>query len=70
MKKNLSQLIPVGVAIILVLIHVIQVLTTASYLNENGETVSYSMVDTVLYASIGLAITLILIVLKKDIWKY
>ena len=70
MKKKLTQLIPFGVAVILVLIHVIQVLTTASYLNENGETVSYSVVDTIQYASIGLAITLILIVLKKDFWKY
>jgi hypothetical protein len=70
MKKKLSQLIPFGVAVMLVLIHVIQVLTTASYLNENGETGSYSIVDTVQYASIGLAITLILIILKKDIWKY
>jgi len=70
MKKNLLQFIPFGVAIILVLIHVIQVLTTSSYLNENGETVSYSVVDTVQYGSIGLAITLILIFLKKNIWKY
>lgn len=64
MKKKLTQLIPFGVAVILVLIHVIQVLTTASYLNENGEMVSYSVVDTVQYASIGLAITLILILLS------
>jgi len=70
MKKNISQLIPFGIAIIFVLIHVIQVLTTSSYLNENGEIVSYSVVDSVQYASIGLVVTLILVILKKNIWKY
>lgn len=70
MKKNLIKLIPFSVAVILVLTHVIQVLTQSSYLNEDGATVSYLVVDSVLYASIGLAITLILIILKQAYWKY
>jgi len=70
MKKNLSQFIPFGVAVLLVLIHVIQVFTTASYVNRNGETVSYSVMGTIQYASIGLAITLIFIILQNNIWKY
>lgn len=70
MKKRLSQLIAFGIASILVLADVIQVLTTSAYLNENGEIVSYSVIDTVIYASIGLAITLLLIVLKKNFWRY
>lgn len=70
MKRKLSQFIPFGVAIILVLIHIIQVLRTSSCLNESRETVFYTVVDSVQYASFGLVITFILILFKKNIWKY
>lgn len=70
MKKKITQLIPFGLAIILVLTDVIRVLTTARFLDENGEVYYYSILDSVLYASIGLGITLIFILLKKNFWKY
>lgn len=70
MKRTVLQLIPYVLAAVLVLTHIIQVLTSSSFLNDNGELSYYSFVDSVLYASLGLAITLVFILLKKSYWKY
>ncbi len=70
MKKNLISLLPFAIAILLVVIHIIQVYSSPAYIDENGASVSYSMTDTVLYMFIGLIITFIFIVLKQPYWKY
>ena len=58
MNKNLKQLIPFGIATLLVLLHTFQVLI----MSANNENESYSIMDTVQYASFGLIVTLILII--------
>lgn len=69
-KKELPKLIPFGIACILFLTYVIQVLLIPSHLNEEGNEVIYSMVDSVKYAGFGLAIVLTLILVNKPVWKY
>jgi hypothetical protein len=70
MKKKIGQLIAFIIATILTLTHIIEVLLKPSYVNADGETVTYNVVDSVFYGSIGLGITLILIMLNKNAWKY
>ncbi|UXP31191.1 hypothetical protein N6H18_12615 [Reichenbachiella agarivorans] len=69
-KKELVKLIPFGIACILFLTYAIQVLLMPSHINEEGNEVTYSMVDSVKYAGFGLAIVLTLILVKKPVWKY
>lgn len=69
-KKELPKLIPFGIASILVLTHVIQTLLTPGYLNEEGNEVTYVVVDSVQYGGLGLAIVLTLILLNKPVWKH
>ena len=40
------------------------------YINDDGNPVTYVLLDSVLYAGIGLLIVLVLILVKKTIWKY
>jgi hypothetical protein len=70
MKKKIGQLIPFIIATILTLTHIIEVLLKPSYVNADGETVTYNVVDSVFYGSIGLGITLMLIILNTQLWKY
>lgn len=70
MKKPLLQLLPFGIATLLVLFEIIETVLTPGYVNEDGIPVTYSILDDVLYAGLGLIPVLILILLKKPIWKY
>ena len=70
MKKEIFKLIPFGIGSVLVLTHVIQTLLTPGYVNEEGVPVTYSVIDSVLYAGFGLGIVLTLILVNKPVWKY
>ncbi|GAB5526195.1 MAG: hypothetical protein Roseis2KO_40670 [Roseivirga sp.] len=59
-KKELPGLIPFLIASSLVLTHVVGVLLTPDHL----------VIDGVKYAGFGLLVALVLILLKKSIWKY
>ena len=69
-KKELPKLIPFGIASFLVLMHGVEMLLKPDYVNEDGETVYYRVIDSVQYAGLGLLIVLALILLKKPVWKY
>lgn len=70
MIKKLIQLIPFSFAVLLVLSHFIEIITQPETLNEHGQQIHYAVLNSVIYASIGLLATLILILLKKHYWKY
>ncbi len=69
-KKELPKLIPFGIACTLFLTYAIQVLLIPSHVNEDGNQVTYSMVDSVKYGGFGLAIVLTLILVNKPVWRY
>lgn len=68
--KELIKRIPFLIAFILVLISIIQVLMSPDSFNEDGETISYTLNDSILYASFGLIMVLILIIIKNNYWKH
>lgn len=70
MKKDLTKFIPFGIALILVLIHIVDVLRKPDFTNKDGSISSYVVNDSVFYASIGLGIVLVLIILKQKFWSH
>ena len=70
MRKNLIEYTAFGIAMMLTLAHIAEVMFTPSFINKVGEKVSISIVDSILYAAFGLIITLIFIILKQKYWKY
>jgi hypothetical protein len=69
-RQEIFKLIPFGIATLLVLISVIQVLMIPNTINDKGETVRYVVSDSILYASFGLIIVLIFIIQRKNYWKH
>lgn len=70
MKNKVFKLIPFGIACFLVLKHVLEILTQKTIIGENGEVTTYRILDSVLYALVGLLITLALVILKRKVWKW
>ena len=70
MKKKILSLIPFAIAAIFVLTHLIQTWTIPSTITLDGEITSYSIIDSVFYASIGLVVTFVLILFKQEYWKF
>lgn len=68
--KKLAQLIPFISASLFVLTPIFQVLSQSNSITYNRTIIYTTVEDSVFYASIGLAITFILILLKKNAWKY
>lgn len=69
-RQDIIKLIPFGIATLLVVISIIQVLMIPNTINDKGETVRYVVSDSILYASFGLVIVLIFIIQRKNYWKY
>lgn len=69
-KKEIPGLIPFSIASGLVLIHIVGTLLTPGYTNDLGGEVTYLINDDVKYTGIGLLMILLLILLKKSLWKY
>lgn len=58
------------IAFILSIIYFINFLILPSSKEISGEIYNYSIYDSVVYGFIGLVLTLILVIFKKNIWKY
>jgi hypothetical protein len=69
-RNEITRLIPFGIATILVLTSIVQVMLIPNTVNTNGETVRYVVSDAVLFASVGLAIVLTLRIFRKKAWKH
>ena len=70
MKKNLAKYIPFGIAGLLTLQYLIKVFFSSDIVSANGDVSSVSVLDSVIFATVGLVITLILIIIKNEFWKY
>lgn len=69
-KKELPKYIPFAIASVLFLTYAVQVLLMPGYVDENGNQVTYSMVDSVKYGGFGLSIVLTLIIVNRPAWKF
>lgn len=69
-RQEIIKLIPVGIATLLVVTSIIQVLKIPNIINSKGETVRYLLIDSIQYASLGLIIVLIFIIQRKNYWKH
>lgn len=70
MKTKIYHYIPLAIATILVLTHIIQTMLRPSYVDDQGYTVTPVIVGTFFITAIGLAICIGLIIRKSNLWKY
>jgi len=69
-SRDLSKMIPFGVASSLVLAHIVLMKLFSPDVTEYGENAKYLISEEVQIGGSGLAIVLALILVKKEIWKY
>ncbi|UTW67819.1 hypothetical protein KFE94_06820 [bacterium SCSIO 12643] len=68
--SKIAPFIPFIIACLIMSISIIQVIMIPQTIDEKGRLVTYLLENSVFYGAIGLFITLNLILIKRDIWKY